>query len=98
MKTVSLSGSPRASMRKNAAALGANGQVPCVLYGGGEQIHFSADIRHFKNIIYNADTNLVDITVDGKTYRSEYCRRHNFTRITDNLYSLLIFSGWKINR
>ena len=41
MKTVILSGSPRANVGKvNAKALRTSGQVPCVIYGGGEQIHF----------------------------------------------------------
>ena len=53
MKTVQLSGSQRANVGKvDAKALRDKGQVPCVIYGAGEQIHFSADERHFKNIIY----------------------------------------------
>ncbi len=69
MKTVSLSGSPRANVGKvDATAVRAKGHVPCVIYGAGEQIHFSADIRDFKNIIFTPDTNLVEITVDGKKY------------------------------
>jgi len=71
MKTVSLSGSPRANVGKtDANALRANGLVPCVIYGGGEQIHFSADIRHFKNIIFTPETNLVEIDVEGKKYKT----------------------------
>ena len=69
MKTVSLSGSPRANVGKtDAAALRAQGRVPCVIYGAGEQIHFSADIRHFKNIIFTPETNLVNVEVEGKNY------------------------------
>src|SRR5687768_11357921 len=69
MKTVSLSGSPRANVGKvDATAVRAKGHVPCVIYGAGEQIHFSADIRDFKNIIFTPDTNLVEISVDGKKY------------------------------
>lgn len=71
MKTVSLSGSPRANVGKtDAAALRAAGRVPCVIYGGGEQIHFSADIRDFKNIIFTPETNVVNIEVAGKSYRT----------------------------
>ena len=85
MKTVSLSGSPRANVGKtDAAALRAQGLVPCVIYGSGEQIHFSADSRHFKNIIYTPDTNLVDITVDGKTYKT-VLQEAQFHRISDKL-------------
>ena len=85
MKTVSLSGSPRANVGKvDAAALRAQGLVPCVIYGAGEQIHFSADARHFKDIIYTPDTNLVDVTVNGKTYKT-ILQEAQFHRLTDNL-------------
>lgn len=71
MKTVSLSGSPRANVGKvDAKAIRAKGHVPCVIYGAGEQIHFSADIRHFKNIIFTPETNLVNIEIEGKNYRT----------------------------
>lgn len=71
MKTVKLSGSLRANVGKtNAASLRAKGMVPCVIYGSGEQIHFSADTRHFKDIIFTPETSLVNIEVDGKNYRT----------------------------
>lgn len=85
MKTVSLSGSPRANVGKtDATAVRAAGRVPCVIYGAGEQVHFSADIRHFKNIIFTPETNLVDITVDGKTYKT-VLQEAQYHRINDQL-------------
>ncbi|MEI6020592.1 MAG: 50S ribosomal protein L25 [Bacteroidota bacterium] len=85
MKTVSLSGSLRANVGKtDATALRANGMVPCVIYGSGKQIHFSADTRHFKNIIYTPNTNLVDITVDGNTYKT-VLQEAQFHKIKDTL-------------
>jgi large subunit ribosomal protein L25 len=71
MRTVSLSGSPRASVgRKDAADIRAKGEVPCVLYGGKEQIHFSVDERVFKGIIYTPEACVVNITVEGKEYKA----------------------------
>ncbi len=85
MKTVQLSGSPRANVGKtDAAALRAQGRVPCVIYGGGEQIHFSADTRHFKDIIYTPETNLVNVEVNGKSYRT-VLQEAQFHRIKDTL-------------
>jgi large subunit ribosomal protein L25 len=85
MKTVSLSGSPRANVGKtDAAALRAKGLVPCVIYGAGEQIHFSADIRNFKEIIYTPDTNLVNVEIEGKAYKT-VLQEAQFHRITDQL-------------
>jgi large subunit ribosomal protein L25 len=85
MKTVSLSGSPRANVGKtDAAALRAKGMVPCVIYGAGEQIHFSADIRHFKEIIFTPETNLVSIEVSGKTYKT-VLQEAQYHKINDRL-------------
>ncbi len=85
MKTVSLSGSPRANVGKvDAKAVRALGQVPCVIYGAGEQIHFSADIRHFKNIIFTPETNLVNIEIGGKTYKT-VLQEAQYHKISDNL-------------
>lgn len=85
MKTVQLSGSPRANVGKtDAAALRAAGRVPCVIYGAGEQVHFSADIRHFKNIIFTPETNLVEIDVNGKKYRT-VLQEAQFHKLNDNL-------------
>lgn len=85
MKTVQLSGSQRANVGKvDAKALRDKGQVPCVIYGAGEQIHFSADERHFKNIIYTPETNLVEVNVAGKTYKT-VLQEAQFHRLTDKL-------------
>ncbi len=85
MKTVSLSGSPRANVGKtDAAALRAKGLVPCVIYGAGEQIHFSADTRAFKNIIFTPETNLVEVEVDGKKYKT-VLQEAQYHKINDRL-------------
>lgn len=85
MKTVQLSGSQRANVGKvDAKVLRDKGQVPCVIYGAGEQIHFSADERHFKNIIYTPETNLVEVNVAGKTYKT-ILQEAQFHRLTDKL-------------
>jgi large subunit ribosomal protein L25 len=85
MKTVSLSGSPRASVGKvDAKALRAKGHVPCVIYGFGEQVHFSADERHFKNIIFTPETNLVEVEVSGKKYKA-VLQEAQYHKINDRL-------------
>jgi large subunit ribosomal protein L25 len=85
MKTVTLSGSSRANVGKvNANALRKSGHVPCVIYGGGEQIHFSADERSFKDIVYTPDTNLVSVEVGGKTYKT-ILQEAQFHKINDKL-------------
>lgn len=85
MKSVTLSGSTRANVGKtDANMLRAKGMVPCVIYGAGEQTHFSADIRHFKNIIFTPETNLVNIEIDGKSYKT-VLQEAQYHKINDKL-------------
>jgi large subunit ribosomal protein L25 len=69
MKTVSMSGSLRANVgKKDAKALRSAGLVPCVIYGGKEQIHFSTPETSFKPIIFTPDVCFVEVNLDGKKY------------------------------
>jgi large subunit ribosomal protein L25 len=71
MKSVSISGSPRANVgKKDATALRNEKKVPCVLYGGKEQIHFSAPETEFKSLLYTPDVNTVNIDIAGKKYNA----------------------------
>jgi len=85
MKTVKLSGSPRANVGKvDASATRAKGLVPCVIYGAGEQVHFSADIRDFKDIIFTPETKIVNVEVAGKSYKT-VLQEAQFHRLNDQL-------------
>lgn len=85
MKTVSLSGSLRAGVgSKDAAELRAKGHVPCVIYGGKEQIHFHVDERQFKPIIFSPDACIVSIQVEGKEYKT-ILQASQYHKITDKL-------------
>ncbi len=67
MKTVSLSGSLRENVgKKGAADLRRNGRVPCVLYGGEEQLHFHISVIDLKKMVFNPDVYRVNLDVDGK--------------------------------
>lgn len=67
MKTVSLSGSPRANVgKKGAANLRKNGSIPSVVYGGKEQIHFSILENEAKKIVFTPNVYLIELDVDGK--------------------------------
>jgi large subunit ribosomal protein L25 len=71
MKSVSISGSPRANVgKKDAKALRDAERIPCVLYGGKEQVHFSALERDFKDLIYTPHVNTVNLDIDGKKYHA----------------------------
>lgn len=71
MKIVSISGSVRQSVgKKDAQKLRKDNKVPCVLYGGTEQIHFSTHEDSFKDIVFTPETCFIDINIDGKTTRA----------------------------
>jgi large subunit ribosomal protein L25 len=71
MKTVSLSGTPRAYVgKKDAKNLRRQGKVPCVIYGGKEQKHFFLDQKDFKKIIFTPEVFIVNIDLDGTTYET----------------------------
>lgn len=85
MKSVSISGSPRANVGKtDATALRNAKQVPCVLYGGKEQIHFAVLAADFKNLIYTPDVHTVDLEIAGKKYNA-ILQEAQFHKISDNL-------------
>lgn len=66
MKKVQLSGSLRANVgKKDTSALRVAGMVPCVLYGQGEQVHFSVKAVDVEKIIFSPDVFQVEIDIDG---------------------------------
>ena len=72
MKSITINGSERESVGKVATkALRNAGLVPCVLYGGNQAVHFSAEEKAFKNLIYtpNAHTVVIDLG-NGKSYNA----------------------------
>jgi len=85
MKSVTLSGSLRANVGKvNAKAIREKGNVPCVIYGGKEQIHFEADIRAFKPVIFTPNAHIVEINLDGKVYKT-VLQEAQYHKINDKL-------------
>jgi large subunit ribosomal protein L25 len=85
MKSVKLSGSLRTNVGKvNAKAVREKGNVPCVIYGGKEQIHFEADIRAFKPVIFTPNAHIVEIDLGGKVYRT-VLQEAQYHKINDKL-------------
>ncbi len=86
MKTVSISGSLRENLGKKAAkALRKAEQVPCVIYGGKEQIHFSTEINSFKDIVYTPEIAFIEITIGDKVYKT-VLQAIQFHPVSDNIY------------
>jgi large subunit ribosomal protein L25 len=69
MKSITIKGSERESVGKSATkALRNAGMVPCVLYGGNQPVHFSAEELAFKNLVYTPNAHTVVVDLGSKTY------------------------------
>ena len=72
MKSITIKGSERESVGKvSTKALRNAGAIPCVLYGGDQPVHFSAEEKAFKNLVYtpNAHTVVIDLG-NGKSFNA----------------------------
>ncbi|MEM5566572.1 50S ribosomal protein L25/general stress protein Ctc [Psychroserpens sp. AS72] len=70
MKSITINGSQREGVGKKATkALRNAGQVPCVLYGGDQNVHFSAPELAFSKLVYTPNAHTVVIAIEnGETY------------------------------
>lgn len=85
MKSVKIEGNRRSDLGKKATRqLRSEGNVPAVLYGGNETIHFSAPTMAFRQLVYTPDFQIAELTIDGKMYRS-ILKDLQFDVVTDEL-------------
>jgi large subunit ribosomal protein L25 len=85
MKTVTINGQLRSDMGKKAArAIRSKEQVPCVIYGGPQSVHFSATQKELKPFIYTAEFQYAEVKVEGKTYKC-ILKDLQFHKVTDSL-------------
>ncbi|CAN5443406.1 50S ribosomal protein L25/general stress protein Ctc [soil metagenome] len=85
MKSLAITGALRAAKTKQEVrSLRAEGKVPCVLYGGKEQVHFSVPALSLKKLVYSPDVHLVDIDIEGTTHRA-VMKELQFHSVNDRL-------------
>lgn len=96
MKTITIEGQLRTESGKKATRqLRSQQLVPAVIYGGNTEISFSAPASAFKNVVYTDQFMLVNVSVEGKTYRcilkdlqfdkvSDYLIHVDFLELVDN--------------
>lgn len=67
MKTFELKGTVRTDLGKKASkAERVAENVPCVLYGGKENIHFTTTVSDIRKLVYSPEVFVVDLNIDGK--------------------------------
>ena len=66
METIEIIGYKRANLGKqNSKKLREEGNVPCVVYGGKEQIHFHSPMILFRDLVYTPGANFVKLNIEG---------------------------------
>jgi large subunit ribosomal protein L25 len=69
MRTVEIIGYKRANLGKaDAKRLRAESNVPCVLYGGKEQVHFYSPMILFRDLVYTPNAAFVKLNIEGDEY------------------------------
>lgn len=67
MKTIEIVGYKRANLGKSESQrLRNDGYVPCVVYGGNEQVHFYAPMILFRDLVYTNEAHFVHLNVEGE--------------------------------
>ena len=86
MKSITINGSKRESVGKVATkALRNAGRVPCVLYGGGEPLHFSAPELDFSKLVYTPNAHTVEIILEDGSKIAAIMQDIQFHPLTDRI-------------
>jgi large subunit ribosomal protein L25 len=85
MKTFELNGTVRTDLGKKATkADRAIDNVPCVLYGVSDNVHFTSTKSDLRKLIYTPEVFIVDLTVDGVKTKA-IMKALQFHPVTDNV-------------
>ncbi|MFN4298117.1 MAG: 50S ribosomal protein L25/general stress protein Ctc [Thermaurantimonas sp.] len=85
MKSIQISAKKRTELGGSSAArLRREENVPCVLYGGEEPIHFYAHKNAFRHLVYTPEVKVAEIDIEGQTYRA-IMQDVQFDPVTDAL-------------
>ena len=70
MQTVAINGTLREATGKvSSKSARKEDLIPCVMYGGEENVHFTTTFKDVKTLIYTPDFKVAEITVNGETTR-----------------------------
>ncbi|MCB0509979.1 MAG: 50S ribosomal protein L25 [Chitinophagales bacterium] len=88
MNRIAFEAQARTDMGKKATqALRNEGMIPCVLYGGKENVHFAVTLKQIKDIVFTDKFVVADITVNGKTHEA-ILKDSDFHPINDTILHL----------
>ena len=85
MQVFELQGELRTDLGKKATnLLRAEGKVPCVLYGGKENVHFSVVEKDLQKLLYTPVVYIVKVNVAGQSYEA-VMREIQFHPVSDRV-------------
>ncbi len=85
MKTITIKGQLRTGFGKAATReLRSQEQVPGVIYGGAQEVNFSAPAAALKPLVYTPSFQLAEVDLDGKIYKC-ILKDLQFDKVTDSL-------------
>lgn len=85
MKTISISVKKRTELGKvSTRKLRKEGNVPCVMYGGEEILHFYAQENDFRHLVYTPNVYLVELDIEGEK-RKAIMQDIQFHPVTDGI-------------
>ena len=83
MNTVAITGALRGDLGKKSAKADRNeGKIPCVMYGGEQNVHFTLTQNDVKPLIYTADFKVAEVTIDGKVHKC-FLKGYDMHPVTD---------------
>lgn len=86
MKSITIQGVKRENVGKAATRTLRNAdQVPCVVYGGNEPLHFSADEKSFKGLVYTPEAHTVNLELADGTKINAILQDIQFHPVTDKI-------------
>lgn len=86
MKSITINGSKRESVgKKSTKALRNAGEVPCVLYGGDQPVHFSAAELAFSKLVYTPNAHTVVIALENGESYDAVLQDIQFHPVTDKI-------------
>lgn len=86
MQSITIKGTKRESVgKKETKALRNADKVPCVIYGSGNTIHFSAEEKAFKNLVYTPNVYTATIELEGGETFSAILQDIQFHPVTDKI-------------
>ncbi|MCU0349831.1 MAG: 50S ribosomal protein L25/general stress protein Ctc [Flavobacterium sp.] len=92
MKSITIKGSERENVGKKATkAVRDAGMVPCVIYGGNQPVHFAADERAFKNLVYTPNAHTVVVELENGTKVDCILQDIQFHPVSDKILHIDFF-------